>query len=101
MRPLTDKTNPKPTTTSSAKLHRLTSAVDFDEGYYYAAELREFARELGFTVGKFRKIELENLQREPLTIDILLKHRFVMPRKAGTTCDKLTADKLIVNYVGD
>ena len=101
MRPLTDKTNPKPTTTASAKLHRRTSAVDFDEGYYYATELREFARELGFTVGKFRKIELENLQREPLTIDILLKHRFVMPRKAGATCDKLTADKLIVNYVGD
>lgn len=101
MRPLTDKTNPKPTTTASAKLHRRTSAVDFDEGYYYAAELREFARELGFTVGKFRKIELENLQREPLTIDILPKHRLVMPRKAGATCDKLTADTLIVNYVGD
>ena len=101
MRPVTDKTDPKPTTTASAKLPRRTSAVDFDEGYYYAAELREFARELGFTVGKFRKIELENLQREPLTIDILLKHRFVMPRKAGATRDKLTADTLIVNYVGD
>jgi hypothetical protein len=56
---------------------------------------------LSFTVGKFRKIELENLQREPLTIDILPKHRLVMPRKAGATCDKLTADTLIVNYVGD
>ena len=101
MGPVTDKFDSKPTTTASAKLPRRTSAVDFDEGYYNAGELREFARELGFTVGKFRKIELENLQREPLTIDILLKHRFVMPRKAGTTCDKLTADTLIVNYVGD
>jgi hypothetical protein len=101
MGPATDKTDSKPTTTASAKLPRRTSAVDFDEGYYYAAELREFARELGFTVGKFRKIELENLQREPLTIDILPKHRPVMPRKAGATCDKLTADTLIVNYVGD
>lgn len=56
---------------------------------------------MGFTVGKFRKIELENLQREPLTIDILPKHRPVMPRKAGATRDKLTAEALIVNYVGD
>ena len=96
-----DKTDPKPTTTASAKLPRRTSAVDFDEVYYYEAELREFARELGFTVGKFRKIELENLQREPLTIDILPKHRPVMPRKAGATRDKLTAEALIVNYVGD
>ena len=101
MRPVTDKTDPKPTTTASAKLHRRTSAVDFDEGYYYVVELREFARELGFTVGKFCKIELENLQREPLTIDILPKHRPVMPRKAGATRDKLTAEALIVNYVGD
>ena len=101
MGPATDKTDSKPTTTASAKLPRRTSAVDFDEGYYNAAELREFARELGFTVGKFRKIELENLQREPLTIDILPKHRPVMPRKAGATRDKLTAEALIVNYVGD
>ena len=101
MRPVTDKTDPKPTTTASAKLPRRTSAVDFNEGYYYATELKEFARELGFTVGKFRKIELENLQREPLTIDILPKHRPVMPRKAGATRDKLTAEALIVNYVGD
>ena len=57
--------------------------------------------QLGFKASNFRKIELENLQREPLTIDILPKHRPVMPRKAGATCDKLTADTLIVNYVGD
>ena len=101
MRPVTDKTDPKPTTTASAKLPRRTSAVDFDEGYYYAGELREFARELGFTVGNFRNIELENLIRESLTIGILHKHRPVMPRKAGATRDKLTADTLIVNYVGD
>ena len=101
MGPVTDKTDPKPTTTAPAKLPRRTSVVDFDEGYYYAAKLRELASELGFTVGKFRKIEYENMQREPLTIDILPKHRPVMPRKAGATCDKLTADTLIVNYVGD
>ena len=68
MGPVTDKTDPKPTTTASAKLPHRTSAVDFDEGYYYAAELKELARELGFTVGKFRKIEHENLQREPLRL---------------------------------
>jgi hypothetical protein len=101
MSPVTDKIDPKPTTTASAKLHRRMSAVDFNEGYYYATELKEFARELGFTVGNFRKIELENLIRESLTIGILLRHRPVMPRKAGATRDKLTADTLIVNYVGD
>ncbi|MBT6926765.1 MAG: hypothetical protein HN984_11155 [Marinovum sp.] len=101
MSPVTDKIDPKPTTTASEKLHRRMSAVDFDEGYYYAAELKEFTRELGFKVSNFRKIELENLIRKPLTIGILPKHRPVMPRKAGATRDKLTADTLIVNYVGD
>ena len=42
------------------------STGDFDEGYNYSAELREFARELGFKHSNFRKIELENLIREPL-----------------------------------
>ena len=77
------------------------STVDFDEGDNYSAELREFARELSFKPSNFHKIELENLIREPLTIGILPKHCSVMPRNPGATRDKLTADTLIMIYVGD
>ena len=57
--------------------------------------------QLGFKASNFRKIELENLIREPLTIGILPKHCSVMPRNPGATRDKLTADTLTVIYVGD
>ena len=57
--------------------------------------------QLGFKASNFRKIELENLIREPLTINILPKYRPVMPRNPGATRDKLTADTLTVIYVGD
>ena len=42
------------------------SVEEFDNGYSYAAELKAFARDLGITVGNFRKLELEALIREIL-----------------------------------
>lgn len=91
----------KKTTLTSAPLHPKMRAKDFDAGYYYAAELKVFARELGMTVGNFRKIELEDLIREFLTSGVLPKRQPVMPRKAGATRDRLAADTRVVNYVGD
>ena len=98
---MTNASDPKSTASASARLHPTMSAADFDAGYYYAAELKFFARELGLTVGNFRKIELEDLIREFLTTGVLPKRRPVMPRKAGAERDNLTADTRVVNYVGD
>ena len=36
----------------------------FDNGYYYAADLKVFAREIGIAIGDFRKFEFEELIRE-------------------------------------
>ena len=47
-------------------LHREISVDEFDNGYFYAAELKAFARDLRITVGNFRKLELEALIREIL-----------------------------------
>ncbi len=47
-----------------AKLHAALSVEEFDDNYFYAAELKTFARQLGIAVGRRRKLELEALIRE-------------------------------------
>ncbi|KZL09100.1 hypothetical protein PsAD2_04104 [Pseudovibrio axinellae] len=83
------------------KLHPGMSVEEFDGGYFYAADLKEFAREIGISVGNFRKIELEELIREYLQTGVVPSRKPVPPRKAGAERDELRADNPIVNYVGD
>ena len=49
-----------------AKLHAALSVEEFDDNYFYAAELKTFARQLGIAVGRRRKLELEALIRNSL-----------------------------------
>ncbi len=77
------------------------SVEEFDNGYFYAAELKQFARELGVTVGNRRKFELEDLIRERLSTGRVPTRKPVMPRKAGQARDKLAPDVVVTNYVGD
>jgi len=74
---------------------------EFDGGYFYAAELKSFAREIGIRVGNLRKLELEGLIREYLRTGLVPSHKLIPPRKAGAARDALRADNLVVNYVGD
>ena len=48
------------------KLHLGMTVEAFDGGYFYATELKMFARKIGISVGNFRKNELEDLIREHL-----------------------------------
>ena len=82
-------------------LHREMSVEEFDNGYFYAAELKDFARDLGITVGNFRKFELEKLIREFLETGKVPDRKPVLPRKAGKARDVLKADTTVTNYVGD
>ncbi len=82
-------------------LHREMSIEEFDNGYFYAAELKAFARDLGITVGNFRKFELEELIREFLQTGKVPDRKPVLPRKAGKARDVLKADATVINYVGD
>ena len=77
------------------------SVAEFDAGYFHAADLKAFVRELGITVGNFRKIELEELIREFLSTGRIPERKPVMPRKAGGVRDALSRDTVITNYVGD
>ena len=70
-------------------LHRGMSLEEFDNGYFYAADLKVFAREIGITVGNFRKFELEELIREFLRTGKVPDHKPVMPRRAGGARDEL------------
>ncbi|MCY3628959.1 MAG: SAP domain-containing protein [Bacteroidota bacterium] len=84
-----------------SSLHREMSVEEFDNGYFYAAELKAFARDLGIIVGNFRKFELEELIREFLQTGKVPDRKPVLPRKAGKARDVLKADTTVTNYVGD
>ena len=85
----------------AAPLHRGMSIKEFDNAYYYAAELKRFAREVGITVGNLRKVELEALIREFLQTGKVPDRKPVMPRKPGEARDVLKPDTVVTNYVGD
>ena len=74
---------------------------EFNNGYFYVSDLRTFARELGITVGNFRKFELEELIREYLRTGKVPDRKPVSPRKTGTVRDVLKEETVVTNYVGD
>lgn len=88
---------PEPT----GKLRPDMSVQEFDDGYYYAADLKMFARELGMPVGNRRKIELEQVIREFLATGRIPTSKPVSPRRTGDARDHLALDVVVENYVGD
>ena len=82
-------------------LHRGMSIEEFDNGYFYATDLKAFARKVGIAVGNFRKIDLEKLIREFLRTGKVPDRKPVMPRKASEARDRLKPDTVVTNYVGD
>lgn len=77
------------------------SVADFDDGYFYATELRRFARRLGITVGNLRKHEVEGLIREFLATGRVPAHKPVPSRRSRAVRDELVAQTVVVNYVDD
>ena len=82
-------------------LHRGMSVEEFDNGYFYAADLKAFAREVGITVGSFHKMELEDLIRQFLRTGKVPDRKPVVLRKAGQARDRLESDMVVANYVDD
>jgi hypothetical protein len=75
--------------------------AEFESAYYYAEELKAFARDIGVAIGNFRKNELENLIREYLTTGHAPSRKAILPRKSGAPRDALSPKTLVINYVGD
>ena len=95
------KDNGRKSGARSDGLHTSMSVEEFDGGYFYATEIKAFAREIGIPVGNRRKTDLEDLIRSFLESGVVPTSRPVQPRKAGQARDKLSLDTRVTNYVGD
>lgn len=84
-----------------AKLHASMSVEEFDDGYFYAAELKTFARELGIAVGRRRKLELEALIRDFLRTGTVPPADPEPDRRSGRQRDMLAAESTVRAYVDD
>ncbi|MCY3843854.1 MAG: SAP domain-containing protein [Acidobacteria bacterium] len=84
-----------------AKLRPSMSVEEFDGGYFYATELKAFARQLGIAVGRRRKLELEALIRDFLRTGVVPVPTPESCRRSGAGRDRLAAGTLVRNYVDD
>ncbi|MEG9883471.1 MAG: hypothetical protein V6Z86_02410 [Hyphomicrobiales bacterium] len=78
------------------------SVVAFEKGYFYVAELKAFARELGIAVGSLRKNEVEAHIKARLSGEAGVSlPKSVSNRKTTGDRDILSPDSRIINYVDD
>ncbi len=84
-----------------SKLRPSMSVKEFDDGYFYVAELKAFARQLGIAVGRRRKLELEAIIRHFLQTGLVLPAKPVPDRRSGEGRDRLAAQSIVRNYVDD
>ena len=70
------------------------SVEEFDDGYFYAADLKAFARQLGIAVGRRRKLELEALIRGFLRTGMVPPAKPVPDRRSGEGRDRLAAETI-------
>ena len=84
-----------------AKLRASMSVEEFDNSYFYAADLKVFARQLGIAAGRRRKLELEELIRGFLRTGRVPPARPLPDRRAGEGRDRLGAETIVRNYVDD
>ena len=84
------------------RLYNNMSVEEFEKGYFYAAELKAFAKKLGIDVGTLRKNEVESHIKAHLSsnTDTPLP-KSVSNRKTNGNRDRLLPDSYIVNYVSD
>ncbi|AZZ94065.1 hypothetical protein EUZ85_26440 [Hahella sp. KA22] len=84
------------------KLHKGISQEEFENGYFYATELKEFAQSLGIKTGSLRKNEIEqHIKSHLFGVDQGELPKNVANRQASGARDKLAADSFVVNYVSD
>ncbi|MEP3248096.1 MAG: SAP domain-containing protein [Sneathiella sp.] len=77
------------------------SVEEFDAHYYYATELKLFARQIGIRTGKLRKFEIEGLIRAYLSTGELPDRPAVRARKSDLPDDMLSIDTIVKNYNGN
>lgn len=88
----------------NAKLHSITTVAEFENGYWYAKDLKEFAKHIGVANSSaLRKDELEAIIKDYLQNGVLPQQhspqRKKKPRKGER--DILNLHTRIVHYVSD
>lgn len=84
-----------------ATLRRKMTVEDFESHYHYAAELKQFARQLGIHVGDLRKIELEAAIKSCLKTGVVPDTRALTKTKRSGVRDALTLATRVIDYVDD
>ncbi|MYE04203.1 MAG: hypothetical protein F4Y00_04445 [Bacteroidetes bacterium SB0662_bin_6] len=84
-----------------AKLRASMSVKEFDDNYFYAEELKAFARQLGIAVGRRRKLELETLIRDFLRTGVVPPAKPMPDRRSGEVRDRLATETVVRAYVDD
>ncbi|MEH0007712.1 MAG: hypothetical protein V6Z82_03220 [Flavobacteriales bacterium] len=83
------------------KLHENMSREAFENGYFYTAELRRFAKSLGIAVSNLKKDEIE-LHIKARLFGYAGELPVAVPnRRDDTSRDLLRLDSRVVNYVDD
>lgn len=81
-------------------LHDVKTTAEFENGYWYATELKAFAKEIGIAnTSKLRKDQLEGIIKEYLQSGATLRQQSKTSRK--TQRDTLDINTCIVHYVSD
>lgn len=91
----------RPSDRSKPDLRADMTIEEFDASYFYANELKGFARTLDIVVGNSRKFEVEAMIREFLTTGQKPWGRGVAPSADRGARDLLAINARVINYVGD
>ncbi|WP_431686634.1 hypothetical protein [Hahella sp. NBU794] len=84
------------------KLYKGISQEEFENGYFYATELKEFAQSLGIKTGSLRKNEIEqHIKSHLFGVAQGELPKNVANRQTGGARDRLAANSFVVNYVSD
>lgn len=84
------------------ELNKYMTVEEFEKGYYYAAELKEFAKSLGIQVGTLRKNEIEEyIKSYLLGTGYQTLPKSISNRENAGARDHLSVDTVITNYVSD
>ena len=77
------------------KLRPSMSVEEFEGGYFFAAELKAFARQLGIPVGRRHKLELEALISEFLRTGTVPPFNPEPDRRSGKSRDRLDPETIV------
>ena len=82
-------------------LHKTMTVEEFEAGYFYARELRTFAREIGLSPGRLRKFEIEEQIKTYLSTGALPEKNLKSRSTPWETVDILAIDSPVKNYNGN